>query len=270
MERPMIDIVLDIARGAGEKILEIYNDPALQHVEQKGDDSPLTLADRASHEYIVRELERHFPDIPVMSEEGVDIPYEERQHWDRFWCVDPMDGTKEFIKRTGQFTVNIALIDKSRPVLGVIFVPAEDIMYWADSGEAFVKRIAEGGGRRILSRTPELNKLAIVASKDHAGPKVQQLVKHFPGCTLKSMGSSLKFCLVAEGAADLYLRDVPTFEWDTAAAQAIVEAAGGRVVKLDGSPLTYNKEDLRNPALLTVGVDSAEGNEWIEWIEGID
>jgi 3'(2'), 5'-bisphosphate nucleotidase len=166
-----------------------------------------------------------------------------------------MDGTKEFIKKTGEFTVNIALVDKTRPVIGMIYVPVQELFYWADPvGGAYKEQKSSGAAPApIACRKASLDHLAIVASRDHAGPAVKELLARFPDAETRSMGSSLKFCLVAEGKADVYLRDVPTMEWDTAAAQCIVEAAGGTVCSLDRKPLSYNKQVLRNPSILTLG-----------------
>jgi 3'(2'), 5'-bisphosphate nucleotidase len=171
-----------------------------------------------------------------------------------YWLVDPLDGTKEFLKGTNEFTVNIALMDDNYPVLGVVHAPAINLTYCG----AVQLGAWRHQGARISTRPADAANLAIVASKDHAGPLVQELLARHPQASLRSMGSSLKFCLVAEGAADIYLRDVPTMEWDTAAAQCIVEAAGGRVCTLDGVRLRYGKEGMRNPALLTVGDASSE------------
>ncbi len=247
----MLDTITKIAREAGAEILTYYGRELT--VETKADDSPLTQADRASHRLICERLREFDPSIPVLSEESPDGEIRERKNWKRFWLVDPLDGTKEFIKRTGEFTVNIALIEDGVPVLGVIYVPARESTYFADKGKGAWKREAGCKPEGIRVRQPDEARLAIVASRDHAGPQVKELLRRFPQAEAKSMGSSLKFCLVAEGEADLYLRDVPTMEWDVGAAQCIVEAAGGVVLTLDKRPLRYNKDDLRNPALLTAG-----------------
>jgi 3'(2'), 5'-bisphosphate nucleotidase len=164
-----------------------------------------------------------------------------------------LDGTKEFLKGTDEFTVNIALIKSGRPILGVVYAPALALTYYGDQTNGAWRQQGPGAATRIHTRSANPAQLAIVASKDHAGPQVSTLLSRAPGAELKSMGSSLKFCLVAEGKADLYLRDLPTMEWDTAAAQAVVEAAGGSVCDLNGNPLLYSKNDLRNPAIMTVG-----------------
>jgi 3'(2'), 5'-bisphosphate nucleotidase len=255
----MIDDLLQIARAAGAIIFTHYGKPI--PAEKKADDSPLTLADRASHAHVVEALGRLTPDIPIISEEGELPPPAERTAWTRFWLVDPLDGTKEFIKQTGEFTVNIGLIEDGVPTVGVVFAPATGLMYWATGGQAW-KQLGDADPTPIASGTyHEGDAPTFVASRDHAGPAVRELADRHPNAAFRSMGSSLKFCLVAEGAADVYLRDVPTMEWDTAAAHAIVRAAGSTLRQLDGEALAYNKPDLRNPALVTyrAGADQLLG-----------
>jgi len=262
-DKDLLDAVVGVAARAGRAALEHYAD--IIPVDYKADDSPLTLADRASHETIVGALERLTPEIPVLSEESPDAMFERRKSWPRFWLVDPLDGTKEFIKRTGEFTVNIALVDGHLPVLGVVHVPATGVTYTGDRREsvgepgAWVARPTEAPSR-IAVRRADLRHLTVVASKDHAGPRVKAFLSQLEGAEIASMGSSLKFCLVAEGQADFYPRVVPTMEWDTAAAQCIVEAAGGKVTDLEGRRLEYNKDDLRNPSLM------AFGDQEIDWV----
>ncbi len=246
----MIDDLLQIARAAGAIILSHYGKPI--PAEKKADDSPLTLADRASHAHIVKALELLAPEIPIISEEGEHPAHAERAGWTRFWLVDPLDGTKEFIKQTGEFTVNIGLIEDGVPTVGVVFAPATGLLYWAADGSAW-KQLGDADATPIKGGTyREGDNPTFVASRDHAGPAVRELADRYPNAAFRSMGSSLKFCLVAEGAADIYLRDVPTMEWDTAAAHAIVRAAGGTLRQLDGSPQIYNKAELRNPAVVTL------------------
>ncbi len=255
---------------ASARILEEYDKEVPTDIDWKSDESPLTAADKKAHEAIQSGLTASFPEIPLMSEEGRDIPYAERSGWKKFWCVDPMDGTKEFIKKTGQFTVNIALIVGNKPVFGMIYAPAASLLYFAEQAEGAWK--SETGS---LSDAVQIHadhtytresELTIVASRDHAGPGVQKLFEEFPKAQTQSMGSSLKFCLIADGKADLYYRDVPTFEWDTAAAQCIVVEAGGSIVTDKGMPLRYNKENLRNPGLITVG---KHGSGWISLIKNM-
>ncbi len=247
----MIENVKSIAAEAGQAILSFYGQPI--PVEKKSDDSPLTKADLAAHNVIIKGLKALDDSIPIMSEEASEVPFETREKWERFWVVDPMDGTKEFIKQTGEFTVNIALVHRGKPILGVVYVPAQNLYYWAEQGKGAFKQQGEEAAFSIKVRSSDKDSLSIVASRDHAGPMVQELLQRFPGSETKSMGSSLKFCLVAEGKADIYLRDVPTMEWDTAAAQCIVEQAGGVVQDIEGKTLSYNKRVLRNPSIVTLG-----------------
>jgi 3'(2'), 5'-bisphosphate nucleotidase len=219
----------------------------------KQDSSPLTDADRASHDFLTQSLPGVIPGIPVISEESMDPTLGLREADGRFWLVDPLDGTKEFLKGTGEFTVNIALVEQGRPVIGVVHAPALGVIYFADLAGGAFRRSQDEAPVAIRAERAHRGPLRVVASKDHAGPLIEAMLARLPGAELKSMGSSLKFCLVAEGNADIYLRDLPTMEWDTAAAQCVVEAAGGRVCTLDGKPLRYGKPSLRNPSIITVG-----------------
>lgn len=247
----LVASIKSIAHKAGTAILAHYGQAI--PVESKSDNSPLTLADLASHRVIVEKLGELDSGTPILSEESEATPASERSDWRRFWLVDPMDGTKEFIKQSGQFTVNIALIEEGEPVLGVVYAPAIDLWYWATKEGGAFKSEGQAEGVEIKTAEPSASALRIVASRDHAGPMVKDLFERFPGAEGTSMGSSLKFCLVAEGKADIYLRDVPTMEWDTGAAQCIVEAAGGVVRDLEGQRLRYNKAVLRNPSIVTLG-----------------
>lgn len=247
----MLEHAQRIAQRAGSEIMKFHGESI--NVEYKDDDSPLTRADEASHEVIVDSLRSLDSPLPVLSEESESIPYAERSGWGRFWVVDPLDGTKEFIKESGEFTVNIALVEDGIPVLGVVYVPAQQIMYYAERSSGAFRKDGREEPVRIRTRAADPSNLVVVASRDHAGPEVDAFIERLPNATLKSMGSSLKFCLVAEGGADCYIRDVPTMEWDTAAAQCVVEAAGGSVTDWEGKRLTYNKEDLTNPYLMTIG-----------------
>ena len=241
-----VEAILEIARRAGAAIMQVY---AGEHdVEYKDDNSPLTAADRAAHEIIVTGLRAATPEIPILSEEGAAIPYAERRHWQRFWLVDPLDGTKEFIKRNGEVTVNIALIAEGRPILGVVFVPALDRLFWGVADEAAWLQEAGRAPRQIRVRQPEPERgLCVVMSRSHPSPDLDEYLQAVNVAEVISVGSSLKLCVLAEGRADLYPRLGPTMEWDIAAGQAVVEAAGGQVRTLDGHPLRYNKPDLRNP-----------------------
>ena len=257
--------VRQIAAEAGRVILTYYDRPS--PVDYKADDSPLTQADRASHHFIVERLEALTPDVPVLSEESDPGDYAARGSWNRFWCVDPLDGTKEFVKKTGEFTVNIALIEGGAPVLGIVHVPVQGLTYFAARGEGAFKQQGAAEPERIATRKAAGSALTVVASRDHAGPEVAAILERMADEGLDvesaSMGSSLKFCLVAEGAADFYPRTVPTFEWDTAAAQCIAEAAGGGVYTRDGARLTYNKEDLRNPSVFAAGDPELDWRRWL-------
>jgi len=246
-----------IAQAAGKAILEIYHDEArFDHVDMKADDSPLTLADQAAHKVIAARLEALTPEIPVLSEEGKAIEYETRSQWEKFWLVDPLDGTKEFIKRNGEFTVNIALVEGQRVVMGCVHVPVQNTTYYAAKGEgAFVVREGKEAEKiEAASFGMEDAGLRLVCSRSHMSEAVENYVKQFENPELVSMGSSLKLVLVAEGKADIYPRLGPTMEWDTAAAQIVVEEAGGTVLNHEtDQPLTYNKENLLNPYFLVFG-----------------
>jgi 3'(2'), 5'-bisphosphate nucleotidase len=246
------DKVCAIARDAGSAIMEIYAGEF--DVELKGDNSPLTCADRASHQVIVEGLQEATPDIPILSEEGRDIPYVERAAWSRFWLVDPIDGTKEFIKRNGEFTVNIALVEDGRVTAGVVYVPAQDTMYFGRLGAGAWKIEGNQEPVKITVRaTDESLGLTVVMSRSHPSPELEEFLREIKVAEAMPVGSSLKLCVVAEGKADLYPRLGPTMEWDTAAGHAVVEAAGGTVTQVHGAPLLYNKENLLNPYFIVRG-----------------
>jgi len=240
-----IPTICAVAREAGAAILAIYG--ADFAVDNKDDLSPLTAADRAAHTAICRRLTERYPGLPLLSEEGESVDFAVRRNWPRFWLVDPLDGTKEFIKRNGEFTVNIALVEGGSPSLGVIYAPALDRLYWGEMGSgAWVQQGSEAP-RRIHPRpAPPPEGLTVVKSRSHPSPELDAYLATLPVAAALEVGSSLKLCAVAEGRADLYARFGPTMEWDTAAGQAIVEAAGGRVVDPAGAPLRYNKQDLHN------------------------
>jgi len=253
----LLNDVIKIAKHAGEKILEIYNSDDFD-VEIKGDDSPLTKADLAAHHLIVDFLETNYPDIPCLSEESKGIKFDDRKDWTQSFVIDPLDGTKEFIARNGEFTVNIALQKNGKPLLGVIYVPVADVIYYAAEGIGAFKQEQNQTAQKIsvrpLQKKNGENHFTVVASRRHGLDKVETLCQNFASYDLTSRGSSLKMCMVAEGSADLYPRLALTSEWDTAAAQAIVEQAGGKIVQLDFSDMTYNqKECLLNPFFLVLG-----------------
>jgi 3'(2'), 5'-bisphosphate nucleotidase len=248
----VLEQLVDISRRAGLAVLEWYDGD--MGITQKADDSPLTNADLASHELISTELACLWPDIPVLSEESADIPWETRKKWCQYWLVDPLDGTKEFINRNGEFTVNIALIQDHQAVMGVVHVPVTDISYFGAQKIGAWRQQGAEKAVGIKVRQPAASPAIIVGSRSHANPELGRQLSHLGPHELVSMGSSLKFCRIAEGLADFYPRTGPTCEWDTAAAQAVVEAAGGKVVKIDGSPLEYNsKEIYLNPHFFVFG-----------------
>lgn len=243
---PIFDVIA-IARAAGNAIMQVYHsdDAGITH---KSDDSPLTRADLAAHQVIVAGLATLNPRYPILSEEAADIAYAERGTWTRYWLVDPLDGTKEFIKRNGEFTVNIALIENGMPILGVVYAPVLDVCYYGSVGEgAFVQRGAAVAQAIHTVVAAENETIKVVASRSHSDERTAALLQKLGTVECISMGSSLKLCLVAEGAAHFYPRLGPTMEWDTAAAHAVVNAAGGKVCRADGSVLSYNKENLLNP-----------------------
>jgi len=247
-----INKVCTIAKAAGAAIMEIYTGEI--EIEYKDDRSPLTAADKASHAVIVAGLEQAFPEIPILSEEGAAISYEERKQWSRFWLVDPLDGTKEFIKRNGEFTVNIALIEDDVPVAGVVYVPAQEKMYCGMVGEGAWVQIGAGEPVAIKVREPDHEAgLTVVMSRSHPSPELEAYLKAIRIAEALPVGSSLKLCVVAEGLADLYPRLGPTMEWDTAAGHAVAEAAGAKVTTPEGKPLSYNKENLLNPFFIVRG-----------------
>jgi 3'(2'), 5'-bisphosphate nucleotidase len=244
--------VCELARQAGEKIMHFYEGGA--SVTWKKDASPLTSADSASHDFLLEAIRSLTPEIPVISEESNEVINGDLlADGTAFWLVDPLDGTKEFIKGTNEFTVNIALVEGGQSALGVVHAPALDLTYYGLRNSGSWRKAGAEPATPVRSRRAESARLSVVASKDHAGPLVGAMLARLHCPQLQSMGSSLKFCLVAEGKADIYLRDVPTMEWDTAAAQCIVEAAGGGVFTLDGKSLLYGKPGLKNPSLMTVG-----------------
>ena len=262
----LLDEVRALAASASESILEIY--ASNFDVQLKGDASPLTQADLASHRTIVQGLESITPDIPILSEESADIPFENRARWQTYWLVDPLDGTKEFIKRNGEFTVNIALIANGAPVLGVVHVPASGICYAGSVGDGAWRTEEDGSAVPISVRKLPPSGLEVAGSRSHNNEEttrfVDRLRNTFGSLEMRSIGSSLKFCLVAEGAVDIYPRFGPTSEWDTGAAQAVVEAAGGKVVDTTLKPLRYNtKESVLNPHFLVFGDDAGNWGRFL-------
>lgn len=252
-----LDAVRAIAVEAGQRILEVYNRDF--GVVEKGDGSPLTEADRAAHETIVARLTQLAPDIPVLSEESAAIDYAVRATWKRFWLVDPLDGTKEFIKRNGEFTVNIALVEDGHAVLGVVHVPVTAVSYSACVGRGAYKQEGAAAPQPIRARRYGGGKAVVVASRSHAGRHIEGFLNNIGAHEVVSMGSALKLCLVADGTADVYPRLGPTMEWDTAAAHCVVEAAGGSVTDVHARTLRYNKPSLLNPWFMVSGTG---GHDW--------
>lgn len=256
----LLEPAVALARSAGDAILQVYATDF--DVQAKDDDSPLTQADMASHRVIDAGLRDLTPNIPIISEESGLAPYEVRSKWPMYWLIDPLDGTKEFVNRNGEFTVNIALIDGNRPVLGVVHVPVSGKTYTGCEGVGAAVREGDGDSRSIGVASTSASPLRVVGSRSHRGASLDAYLERLGDVEMLPMGSSLKFCVVAEGAADIYPRLGPTSEWDTAAAQAVVEQAGGAVLELDGQPLAYNaKEDILNPYFLVRGPDD---RDWLE------
>lgn len=266
-----LEKLIDIAAEAGAAISDVYH--TAFEVSYKEDRSPLTMADQRSHAIILSRLTELSPRLPVLSEEGRDIPYKERKRWEYFWLVDPLDGTKEFVKRNGEFTVNIALIHGNKPVAGMIYIPEKKTYYFAAEGLGAYKLVSDNTNLPRLSYNDLLKEsqrlsagsriqqggrpLTIIGSRSHASKEFEEFVKamkqKYPDVAILSAGSSLKFCLVAEGMADVYPRFGPTMEWDTAAGQCIVEESGGVVVDMSRKRLTYNKESLLNTDFIVCG-----------------
>lgn len=252
----LIAKIQPVLKAAGDEILKIYSsEEDFSKVDFKADDSPLTKADVASNAVIIRELQDNFPDIPIISEEKENVDYQERSGYQRFWCVDPLDGTKEFINRNGEFTVNIALIENNVPVFGGIYVPVKDTYYFGIKGEGAFKQIGDGALSSIKVNQNSGDWVA-VGSKSHAKPAEKEFYEKIGVKESFSVGSSLKFCMVAEGSADLYYRSGPTMEWDIAAGHAIVRGAGGEVFQdLEcKNVFEYNKKELLNGPFLCTSV----------------
>jgi 3'(2'), 5'-bisphosphate nucleotidase len=272
INRDLLHSVVAVAIGAGQEIMHVYNRDAQIEVDFKEDDSPITEADTRSHRLIVSSLQQMTPDIPVLSEESDAVPHSVRRRWPHYWLVDPLDGTREFISRNGEFTVNIALIRDGQAVLGVVHVPA--------TGTTFSGIVDEGAWQRLRGAEEEsiharslsgIRSLRVLASRRHGDdalkPLLDSLAMRFAEVEKVSMGSSLKICLLASGGADLYPRLAPTSEWDTAAAHAVLRAAGGEIYTTDCLPLTYNSKDsLLNPHFIAVGDPHFP---WSEVVKGV-
>jgi 3'(2'), 5'-bisphosphate nucleotidase len=262
--KELIEPIVGLAVDAGKAILKVYATDF--DVQAKGDDSPLTQADLASQRCIVAGLEKLTPDVPIISEESGLPPFETRRHWQRYWLIDPLDGTREFVNRNGEFTVNIALIESKRPVFGVVHVPVQERTYVGCAGHGAERRDAGSPPVKIRVAARSASPVRVVGSRSHRGSSLDAFIDRLGDCDMVPMGSSLKFCVVAEGRADVYPRLGPTSEWDTAAAQAVVEQAGGRVLEMDGKPLAYNtKSEILNPFFVVIG---APDHDWLALLAG--
>jgi len=261
MDPVIQDALIDIVIAAGNSILEVYNSDF--EVQNKADESPLTQADLAAHNVIVEGLRSITPDIPIISEESAPPDYAQRKQWSSYWLVDPLDGTKEFVNRNGEFTVNIALIEGGLAVYGIVGVPVQDTIYIGDvaADEAWkLTQVSSQTSRSAIrgrTMSPDQTELMVVASRSHGGERLESyldtLEERYTGLTRKPFGSSLKLCVLAEGGADCYPRLGPTSEWDIGAAHAVLRAAGGEVYTFDGGVLPYNsKESLLNPEFVAV------------------
>ena len=245
--------VITLSKEAGSEILEIYNSNNKKiDVELKDDLSPLTIADKTSNKIILNKLKKLTPDIPILSEEEKNIEYSTRKKWNKFWLVDPLDGTKEFIKHNGEFTVNIALIKDHAPIMGVVYAPVLQTVWYGsiDCGSFIMKKESEP--QKLTAKRLDKKIMKIVSSRSHANnPKLEQYLKQFEKYELIKMGSSIKMCLVADGSAHYYPRFGPTMEWDTGAAHCVVKYAGGNIFDIDtDKELQYNKKNLLNPGFI--------------------
>lgn len=253
--------VKNIAEAAGQAILTVYRTDF--DVDRKDDDSPLTQADLSANRVIMAGLKKLTPELPRLSEEGADIAFATRRTWSRYWLIDPLDGTREFVKKNGEFTVNIALIDNGVPVLGVVYAPDMDKFWFAAQGVGAFKQ--ENGKQEAISTRPaQTARPRVLVSKSHRGELVDAVLARLPDYDAVSVGSSLKFCVIAEGEADFYPRLGPTSEWDTGAAHAVLACAGGRVTTTDGEDLGYNqKESILNPHFLAFGDPDTDWTQYL-------
>lgn len=259
----LLEDIMQLAVEAGHEILRIYEtDYAIEH---KDDMTPLTEADMAAHHIIDAGLQRLTPQIPILSEESVEIPFAERKQWSCYWLVDPLDGTREFIKRNGEFTVNIALIENGESVLGVVYAPVLKTSYYARRGAGAFRKENGEPATAIHTRRPCASPVLIAGSRSHRGDSLNAYLERLDDYEIISVGSSLKSCMVAEGSADIYPRLGPTSEWDTAAAQCVVEEAGGRLTDTKMQALRYNtKDSLLNPHFFVFGDPDRDWSEYLE------
>ena len=262
----LLPTIIGIAEQAATKILEIYQTDF--SVEDKEDNSPLTAADMASHNVIIARLTELTPDIPILSEESASVPYETRKSWSRYWLIDPLDGTREFVKRNGEFTVNIALIENCQPIAGVVYVPVTQICYFASKGKGAYKQKTGKPAEKIRTKSTTVDAFSVAGSRSHGSEQQQKFFAALGNnVEIIAIGSSLKLCLVAEGKVDIYPRFGPTSEWDTAAAHAVVCEAGGVVTDTQLNPLEYNtKESILNPHFLVIADTSFD---WANYLEKV-
>lgn len=264
-----------IAKKAGDRIMRIYQQDF--KIEFKNDNSPLTKADTQSNEIIINNLKSLYPDIPILSEENKEIPYKIRKNWKYFWLIDPLDGTKEFVKKNGEFTVNIALIYKNIPVLGVVYAPALNLLYYAQKDRGTFKQEKNKNPQRlpIYIHSNDHDTLKVIISKSHYNQETREFVnnleKQYKNIEFINIGSSLKFCLIAEGKADIYPRLAPTMEWDTAGGQVIVEQAGGKVIEFKNKKhLKYNKQNLLNPWFVAKRINIQQINGLMNYLRSVN
>jgi len=258
----LLQSAIELSETAAEEILKVYNSE--YSVQQKEDKTPLTSADMAAHRTIVSGLKKLSPDIPILSEEASKISFEERKQWTTYWLVDPLDGTREFIKRNGEFTVNIALIENHLPIIGVIYTPVTGVCYYGMKGTGAFKMEKGQSAEKISVRPAPKERILVAGSRSHQDKSLEQFLLNVGEHELINMGSSLKSCLVAEGKVDIYPRLGPTSEWDTGAAQCIVEEAGGFLTTTDMKQMRYNtKSSLLNPHFLVYGDDSVDWSSFI-------
>lgn len=260
--KELLDPVIQVAYQAGKVIMEVYD--AGFSVEQKSDLTPVTEADMAANKVIESHLKELTPHLPILTEEDKPIPYSERKKWPRYWLIDPLDGTREFIKRNGEFTVNIALIDGNESVMGVVYAPVIGVLYYAAKGQGAFKQASINEPKAIHVRENCAAKTVIACGRSHPTKEIQSFVANLGEHEIIRIGSALKSCLVAEGKADIYARLGPTSEWDTAAAQCIVEEAGGVITDTSMQRLRYNtKDDLLNPHFFVVGDQSINWSDYL-------
>ncbi len=258
----LIPLLIMLCRCTGNRINEIYNGKF--NIETKSDMTPVTCADIAAHCAIVSGLEMITPDIPVLSEEEADIPFETRRQWQRYWLIDPVDGTREFINRTGEFTINIALIENNKPILGVIYAPIIEVCYYARRGNGAFKLIQGQEAERLTVRCCDEDNIVVARGRCGTPPEFDTYTHKLKPVEILNVGSSLKPCIIACGEADIYPRFGPTSEWDTAAAQCILEEAGGLITDFNMQPLRYNtKDSLLNPNFFAFGDTSKKWDQYL-------